>query len=87
MSDKEIQALIYTQGAALVIFLAKEIYGFFKRSGQEHVKALHENTLAIQALEIEMKHIAEKLEQIPKIKDDVNNAYVMIRELRASQKR
>lgn len=68
--------------AALAVFLLKELYQLFRNSYRENTKALQETTIAISELKIELRHINDKLNEIPKLREDLDRAHSDIRELR-----
>ena len=71
----------------LGVFLVKELWSLFKNSYKENTKALQETTLAITELKVELKHINEKLADMPKMKRDIDVAHELIRQLRGSPPR
>lgn len=83
MSDNQLQILVISNLSALALFVIKEVYTAFKHSGSDYIKALQQNTLAIQALQIEMKHIYDKLGLIPQMQADIYDAHSAIREVRS----
>jgi len=78
---------------AIIGFLATEIYSWAKskiskdsdrrdKEMNENTEAVKELSLSLVRLEIEIKHLSEKLSSLPKIEKDVNEAHAKIREIK-----
>lgn len=68
--------------ACLALFILKESFGWFKTSTKEHIKAIQENTIAISELKVHLKYLSERLERLPSLEYDVDEAHKAIRELK-----
>lgn len=56
---------------AIIVFLLKEIVTWFKNERKDHAKALHENTLAVTRLTIQIEHLERQVRVIPELEKDV----------------
>jgi len=68
--------------AAIAGFLAVKVFDLLFSSKSKHEDLIKENTVAIVALQIEIKHLNEKLAYVYKLKEDVDAAHRSIRDLR-----
>lgn len=71
--------------SALAGFLAVKVFDLLFASKTKHDDLIKENTIAITALQIEIKHLNEKLAYLYRLKDDVDAAHRSIRELRGNK--
>ncbi len=68
-------------------FIVKELVSlvlkhFFNRANDQ-VKALDENTKAIIKLEAKLEFVHQAIAEVPKLKQDINEAHTKIREMKA----
>lgn len=72
-------------GSALGVVLLREFISIFKDSYRKNNESLQQNTLAIVRLECGLKALSDKIDIIPKLKQDVDSAHDRIREIKSSQ--
>jgi len=78
--------------AVLGVFALKELWQTFKSDKKEakellkdNTQATHQNTLAIVKLQVQLEQILKATESIPEIKNDLDHAHRMIRDMRQNQ--
>lgn len=78
--------------AILGVFAIKELWQTIKSDKKEakellkeNTSATNQNTIAIVKLQVQLEQIIKVTESIPEIKNDLDHAHRMIRELRSNQ--
>lgn len=88
MTEIGIQSILMAGGGALLGFMAKELYGAFKKKSDTTdsdikmlTKEIHTLTVSVVELKVEMKYMTDALSFIKELERDLNNLGAKVRDL------
>lgn len=67
---------------AASLYVIKQGWELLRGTASKKLEALHQNTLAIVELKVEIKHLFKALEHLPKLKTDVDTLHSRQREIK-----
>lgn len=67
--------------AAVGVWALKELYAVFKDDKRKNTDALMQNTLAVVELRVELRYLKALLDEVPKLRKDVDAAHARLRDL------
>lgn len=73
---------LWTLLSVIAGFMAVKLFDMIFDKSKRHDERLQENTIAITALQVEIKHLNEKLSEFHRLKHDVDQAHHSIREMK-----
>lgn len=66
---------------ALVVFLSKELWSWYKEAQSKLSKKLEELNYSVMELKVSIDQVNKHLEALPRMKEDINSAHEKIRHL------
>lgn len=64
----------------LGVLIVKEFISLFFSRHRDNVLALQDNTMAIIELKIELRHMKQAIEEVPKLRKDIDAAHEKLRQ-------
>jgi len=84
--DSNVKALIITNFCAIVLFLTKEVFSFFRSGVRDHLKSTSELSKLVSRLEVQVEYLEKHIGAIPRLQKDINEAHRALRKLKGDER-